>query len=504
MDNQKTENILKSIAGGGLIIFVGSIIGKILRFILFICLIRVLGATLFGLYSIGLSIIDSIANIALLGDGRGLIRFAAGFLHDDDKPRLKGMIIGYIIICLSLSFVIALLFFLSANFLSYRVFHNSALLGVLKIFALSFPFYIFALVVIPIGFAFQKMEYKVIIQEISQPIISIIVIVLTFNFLGRMHSVMAGFFVSSLVTAILGFYLLKKIYLQVLSNSKCIFDAKEIIIYSLPLLGIIFCYYFLFRLDRIILGIYRTPFEVGIYSAASNTVIGAVALSNIFEACFAPVIAQLCHSNRKEELIKIYNCITSWGMAAAFIPSIALIIFNKEIVLLFGKDFTSVRLVLIILAISCLIEIIPGKLRQLFQMSSHQNLELINSILMIIFNLIFNLIFISLLGVIGAALAFLFTVIFITVIRTIELKIIFNFHPFNARYLKFLSFIIFTIIVSFLIGIYAHINLKVFSGVFIFMFFIWIIFKFKSNNDIILWNTIKLGIGKSKILNGGF
>lgn len=501
MADQKIENLLKIIAGGGFIIFVGSIIGKILRFAFFVCLTRVLGASLFGLYSIGQSIVDSVTNIGLLGDGRGFIRFAASFIHDGDTPRLKGMVQSYIGVCLLLSIVIAASLFFGAGYLSFCRFHNSALIGVLKIFALSIPFYILALIVIHVGYAFQRMEYKVIIQEVSQPVINIVTIIIIFALGGRLYGAVTGFFVSSFITAILGFYLLKSLCPEVLSKSKCIFETKKLIIYSLPLIGIIFCYYLLFRLDRIMLGIYRTPFEVGIYSVASNTAIGIIAFSGIFEACFAPVIAQLYHSNKKEELAKIYNCITSWGMALSFIPCVILLIFNKEILLLFGKDFTSARFALIILSISYSIEIIPGQLRQLFQMSSHQNLEFINSLLMITLNLILNLIFIPLFGIVGAASAFLLTAIIISIIRVIELKVIFGFLPFNSRYLKFLLFAAFAVFISLLTIINMGFILELIIAIFILAFFVWFIFKFKSEEDIILWNMFRSKIVKYEPIN---
>ncbi len=501
MSGQKTDNLLKAIAKGGIIIFIGSIIGKIFRFIFFICLIRVLGASLYGLYSIGQSIIDIVTNVSLLGDGRGFIRFAASYYHGKDTLRLKGMIQGYIFICLLLSFIIGILLFFGSGYLSSQLFHSLALAGVLKIFALSFPFLIFALIVVPVGYAFQRMEYKVIMQEVAQPIINIIVVGIIFILGGRLYGAVSGFFISSVITAILGFYLLKKLYLENTSESGCVFETKKLIIYSLPLIGVIFCYYLLFRLDRIILGIYRSPFEVGIYSAASNTAIGILAFSSIFEASFTPVITQLYHSNNKEELKKIYNCVTSWGACMTFIPCIALIIFNKEIVFLFGKNLTSAEPMLILLSVSLFLEIVPGQLRQLFQLSSHQNIEFINSVLMILLNIGLNLILVPIFGGIGAAYAFLFTVITISLVRIIELKIIFGFLPFSSRYLKILSYISSAIIVSFLSLASSSLILKFLIAVFILIFFPYLIFKLRSKEDMAIWNLLKSKLVSYGIVN---
>jgi len=139
------------------------------------------------------------------------------------------------------------------------------------------------------------------------------------------------------------------------------------------------------------LGAYRSAYEVGIYSAASNIAMFMLAFTGILETGFTPVIAQLYHAERKDDLIKIFNCVTFWGVSFAFLPCLGIIIFNKEAMALFGNDFTIGSAVSIVIAVSLLIEIIPGQLRQLFQMSSHQKAEFINSSVMVIANVIFNL-----------------------------------------------------------------------------------------------------------------
>lgn len=485
------ENLVKVVAKGGFIIFVGSVIGRILRFIFFICLSRVLGASLYGLYSIGQSIIDIVTNISLLGDGRGFIRVAAIFIENKDNARLKGMTRGYIFICLSISLFIAASLYFCADQFSLNLFHNPALTGVLKIFALSFPFYIFALIVIPIGYAFQRMEYKVIVQEIAQPLISIIAVIIIFSLGGRLYGAAGGFFISSFITAIFGFYLLKNLYPHVFLTSKSIYEIKNLIIYSLPLIGVSFCYYFFLRLDRILLGVYRTPFEVGVYSAVSNTAIGIMAFNGIFETSLAPIVAQLYHSNKKDELKMMYYCATSWGMALAFISSVVLIVFNKEILALLGRDFSSGWFILIIFSLSYFIEIILGQLKQLFQMSSHQNLEFINSFVMVVLNFIFNMLLIPPFGIHGAGFAFFFTILSISIIRSIELKVIFGFLPLNFRHLKLLAHIAVAIIFIFLIADSINIFLKCIVAALVILSFFWHVFISKTAEDIIIWNAFK-------------
>ena len=237
---------------------------------------------------------------------------------------------------------------------------------------------------------------------------------------------------------------------------------------------------------------------MGIYSAASNTAMSILAFSSIFGASFIPVIAQLYHSDKKEELEKIYNCVTLWGMCITFILCLTLIIFNKEIISFFGRGLNAAEPVLVVLSISFLVEAASGQVRQLFEMSSHQNIELINSFAAIIVNVALNLIFIPSLGVMGAAFAFLSTMIIMSVARAIELKIIFGFLPFNRRYLKIIIFIIFAIVVSLLPVVNTNIIVRIATAIFIFSSFARLIFKSRSEEDMIVWNEMKISLSKKQ------
>ncbi len=132
-------------------------------------------------------------------------------------------------------------------------------------------------------------------------------------------------------------------------------------------------------------------------------------------------------------------------------------------------------------------------------MGSHQNTEFVNSVVMIILNIVLNLILIPSFGVIGAAFAFLFTIVVMSVVRTIELRIFFSFVTFNSRYLKLLAYVIFLVAIGFLTLISSSIIFKLTIAIFILSLFILLIYKFRSEEDIAIWNSLR-----SKLASYGF
>jgi len=485
------EYLVKLVAKSGMLIFAGSMIGKALRFLFYIIVIRVLGASLYGLYSLGQSLIDIVTNVALLGDGRGVVRFGAEFLENKDSSRFKGMILLYLYACSLASIFIATLIFIFSGYISVHFFHEEALKNVLKMFAFGFPFYIFALSSIPIGYVLHKVEYKVIVQEIFQPLASIVTVVVMFLLGWRLYGAVGAFIISSIASALLGWYLIKRIFPDIISKTYAIFQIKRLFIYSVPIILILFSYYLILRIDRIILGMNRSAYDVGIYSAVSNTAIMVFAFSGIFEAGFAPIMAQLSSGGRIEELKKIYNLVTIWGASLTFVPVIILMIFNQEFLAIFGSEFKASGYILIILTLAFFIEVIPGQLKQLFQLSSKQNMELFNSLLMVIANILFNFLLIPRFGMMGASLAVFSTFVLISIIRLIEVKWFYKFVPFSSRYIRLLVFIFCSIVISINYITKLGFPLRILSAGLITAGFVILFYKLKSGEDMLIWNAIK-------------
>jgi O-antigen/teichoic acid export membrane protein len=440
---------------------------------------------------LGQSIIDIFTYIGSLGDGKGMIIFGAIHLSREDFPRLKGTVIGFLLVSFSTSAFLSAIIFIFSDFIALKIFNNLVLANVFRMFSLGMPFYVLSIGSTAVAIAFHKVKYKLFIQDLCQPLVSIIVVAVLFILGFRLFGALLGFVLSSVVSALLGIILIKRSFSKIFINAIAIFEIKKLLIYSVPVIFIVSVYFFIFEIDKIMLGIMRSAGEVGIYSVASNIAMNILVFYGIFEASFSPVIAQLYHHAKLFKLRKLYKLVAFWSIWLGFLPCIYLMVFGREIISLFGNDFRIGEGVLIILTAAFFVEIASGQTRQLLQMSAKQNIEFVNSLVCVFVNIGLNIVLIPLFGAIGASLATFSSLLIISVIRLIEIKIIFDFVPFSPRHLKFAVFsLVFILIYLGWIGKLGLVSRSVFA-VLMFVIFVLISFKLATRDDYLVWGLLK-------------
>jgi len=89
----KNQEELNLVAKGAGIFTFGYIFEAVIVFVTTIVLTRILGASDFGLYSLGLVVLQFGAVIALFGLNNGALKYVSAYLALNDKERVKGAII---------------------------------------------------------------------------------------------------------------------------------------------------------------------------------------------------------------------------------------------------------------------------------------------------------------------------------------------------------------------------------------------------------------------------
>ena len=114
-NNNLQVNILEiaTIAKGAGIVFIGTIIGTGLKYLFELIVARNLGSELFGLFFLGFSIFKISEVISTLGLHNGILRYVALYAGENDRQRVKGVIIlaSKIVICTSILLSIILICF---------------------------------------------------------------------------------------------------------------------------------------------------------------------------------------------------------------------------------------------------------------------------------------------------------------------------------------------------------------------------------------------------------
>jgi O-antigen/teichoic acid export membrane protein len=157
--------------------------------------------------------------------------------------------------------------------------------------------------------------------------------------------------------------------------------------------------------DNIILGIFRSSEEVGMYDAAFKlSTLSAIVLLAI-NAIQAPVFSDLYH---KKEMGRLQNIIIKSNRLLFFtsLPLTVVLCFFPETILGFlGEGFKGAWIALILLSIGNFVNSITGSIGILLQMSGHQKEynKIITSTA--IGSIILNFILVPKIGLVGAAIS---------------------------------------------------------------------------------------------------
>ena len=191
----------------------------------------------------------------------------------------------------------------------------------------------------------------------------------------------------------------------------------------------------------------------------------------------------------------LYKTVTKWIVTLNLVLLILLILFSKQIMGIFGSEFTSGWLVLVVLLSVYLVDYCTGGalVGYVLQMSGKQDIEFINALVMLITNVALNFWLIPIYGILGAAMATGASYAVINIARLVEVYMLLRIHPYDTNYPKpfvagfvviLLSVLLLIFNVSQMIWIFSMVIL-------IIIYFIVLYFLGLEYEDKMIWETIK-------------
>jgi len=460
--------IIRRTLKGGLGLFLNRIIITLINFVFVFIAARFLGPTKFGLLAILISVFTIVEIFSRFGLHNTIQRFLSG--RDEEG---SGRNYGTILLIGSVStFITFIILFFSASFISKRIFNEPELVYLLRYLSIALLFSTPLELSRAVLIAKEKINSIVIIDVVNYAVRLILFVSLFLIFseiIVVIWAINIGYF-SSLVVAII---FLKKLSLKPKFNySKN--SYRKIFNYSLPILFVGLSYVISHQTDRLMIGIFSTAFAVGIYALVSKLSELLHFLHGSFLRIFMPIASDSYRSGNLDDIKKSYCFINRW---VSITNSIILMIFagfGKKIISLFGEDYsvlTSYKILLIIGIYSFFVTWV-GPSGALLQMTNKQRVELINTIVFILLNILLNYFLIPIYGVFGAAYATLISGVIRNLMQIIEIRIIYNFYPFDKNHLFLLSISIAVVIAVYFFGSYFNIDviLALLSIGFIFLF----------------------------------
>lgn len=252
----------------------------------------------------------------------------------------------------------------------------------------------------------------------------LILIPITIFFFHRDNPIYA-MFASMAFTALAGAWIMDRAFKAKTGPNDIVHDMplKNILAISLPMLLTATMTFVIGQTGVIMLGIFRPEAEVGYYSVAVRLASLTSFILSAINTMAAPKFAELYHGNKMDELFHIAKKSTKLIFWTTIPILFFLILFGKPALsLLFGPDFMVAYWAMFFLALGQLVNSISGSTGIFMNMTGHQIVFRNVMFMAAVINVILNLILIPGLGIYGAALAGMSSLIFWNVYLLIYIK----------------------------------------------------------------------------------
>ncbi len=367
---RKADAHLKEVLSGASAAFAVRVSGAGLAFLLNLMLARVLGAEQLGNYLLAVTVCTIAAVFGRFGLDNVLVRFTASGAAAGDWPSVKGLYHKGLWIGIAASAVSSAVMFAYAPVIAEHVFSKKEL---------TWPIRAIALAVIPVTVAFlftsllgglKRIRDSQLVQGIGMPGFTL----LAFFIAGRhwgLDGAVWSYVVGAATASVTG-YALFTLATPYLNAVRPDFDTGLIIRTSIPLLLVDSMHFINGWITTVMLGVYRTSGEVGIFNMALRTaMLTSLALIAV-NAIASPKFSAFHSRGEISELSRI-GVSSSRLILIVSSPLLLIFVLAPGIVLsIFGENFRAGSTALVLLAAGQFINAITGSVGQMLAMTGHE------------------------------------------------------------------------------------------------------------------------------------
>ncbi len=438
MDNN-TDNIateLRQVAKGTGISVLGRIGFQVLRVTFNYVAARALGQGKLGLYAMGHNVVMFSERIAALGMYIGGLRYASIYIGEEKPAKVKGVILTVVSIGVGMGMVVLVVLLTATDTISNYLFHKENLAPVLRIMVLAVPLLTLLRITTHICIARRTVTPDIVSRIVLQSSLLALFSLLWWLGLG-MGAIAWAYVLAAGLGLVVAFVFLFKLFPVLLDRGvQPVYQLKEILVFSFPLLLVNLSTFAITRFDIFLVGIWRPEGEVGIYHIVHMLAFFAAFGEAQVAAVFRPIIADLHSRGELDQLRSIYKLATRWVVTISLPVALLLISQRSELLGLFGKEFQAGQLALVVLVASRIVTCSVGNIGWMLVMTGYSWLSLVNNTVFIALEILLGYLLIPQYGIVGAAIATGTALVLVNMVRMVEGRMIMGVSPYSRSYLK--------------------------------------------------------------------
>lgn len=400
---------LKLVARSSAAAFWSRIYAVAFHYLLVLIIARVLGPTLMGSFFLGFTILSVLATVCQIGLGGGLIKFLSVGLLEDDYEYVKKTLFFSVKLVFLVSVGVAIVLFFFRDALSSHIFGDPNLDFVLLFIAATLPFYSLFFLSVGALKPFKRIGLLVAVQNLLFPTLNLLLLVVLFLAGLKLSSPLVSLLIATIMSLAAFSLLFKRFLPRGTESSSRVLDARELFSVSIPIYLSSVMTLFMVWTDTVMVGIFETSKEVGIYTAAARTATFAAFFLVAVNYILPPLVAQLYEKKEKKNLESLARRTARWNLIFSLTVTMTFVLFGREILSLFGTDFIIAYIPLLFLCLGQTVNAAAGSVGYTLAMTGFQRVLTYISTFAALLNVLLNALLIPFFSITGAALATGFT-----------------------------------------------------------------------------------------------
>ena len=398
-------------------------ISIMLGYILTLIIARWYGAETLGLFALSITILDIFIVIGVLGFDNSLVKFVADY--NNNKPYLvKEVYQKSLYIVIPFGLLLSMFLYFNAEFFAISVFGNESLIVFFKFISFSILPSILLLVNATIFRGLKHIAIYSFFQNLGLYLVAILVIVATRGDCDK-NIVIISYILAIFFLAIFSFKYIKKYVVSSTINNTL--KYKEMLKTSIPMLFTSSMMLVMGWTDVIMLGVFRSEVEVGVYSVVVKLA-GIVSLVLVSVSTIAaPKFSEMYSGNDIKGLKELAQSSTKMIFYGSIPIVLILALFPDRILEAFGEGFEVGAFTLWILILGQLINAACGPVGYILNMSEGHNVYYFISSISAIINMVLNYSLVNAYGLNGVAFATTISLIFLNISSVLYIRYKYGF-----------------------------------------------------------------------------
>ncbi|GEM_PF-2185605 len=437
-DSQSYQQVHKLGVDSG-VVLVGNVLDKLFGFAFAVGIAKLYGLKVFGLFVLGFTLVRLVSVVINLGFGKGLIRFVSLYADRGDEARLKGIIWSALGLSVPFALFVGVILFVAADPIVRHMFGNRQRLTlVLESLAVALPWLALTGIWLRSLVGLKRFKPQIYVNSVIEPAVRVGVALVLFLMGYRLDGLIIAYLMAVAASVMVAYGYFFRAFHHRFKGVRPVFQFRELLSFSWPLLLRNLVSRASRRADILLLGAFRGPAEITLYTFALRLASLNTLITSAFQKAYTPHIAPLHAEARFDELRRGFQTVTRWMMLLT-VPAFAMLIFfPRAVIPVLGEQFESAAQAVSIVTLAVFFSYAVGPSETAIIMSGRSKTSLAIRVISGVVALGLNIGLVPSHGIVGAALAFAGSVVLANALAAGIAYRDMKLHPLHMSYIKVL------------------------------------------------------------------